>query len=169
MMTDNIPETQFEAISRRRRELRASMGMSPVAPRELLTTFVGTLTSQFMSMMRGQPQMSPEEHQAQGNNGGGFGGFLSRFPRLQNRTAPPVEPPKDPNQPAEGDTIEWWTFCMKNDVKPPYGTAAFFEWERRQGEYRGNIWQLRRGHLIGASIDTKESGVKENKGASVAH
>ena len=75
-MTDDVlpPESQFEQIARRRQELRLSLGLSPIAPRQVLTTFVGTLTSQFMSMMAGQPQKSPDEHLAQKNNGGGFGG-----------------------------------------------------------------------------------------------
>jgi len=104
-MTDDVlpPESQFEAISRRRQELRLSLGLSPIAPRQVLTTFVGTLTSQFMSMMAGQPQKSPEQHdaqnQAQGNNGG-FGGFFQRFrPGILKGTSPP--PSADEQKQAE--------------------------------------------------------------------
>ena len=170
-MTDDVlpPESQFEQIARRRQELRLSLGLSPIAPRQVLTTFVGTLTSQFMSMMAGQPQKSPEQHdaqnQAQGNNGG-FGGFLSRFPRLQNRGAPPsVEPPKDPNQPPEG-TIEYWTWLARGDVEPQYGTKEHAEWDRRQNGYRGHIFDLTRGHQMHASVDTGDRRTGDGKSGS---
>ena len=163
-MTDNIPETQWEAIARRRRELRASLGMSPIAPREILSNMVGAMTSQAMSMIQGQSQKSSDEHQAQDNNGGfKMGGFLSRFPRLQNRQ-PSAEPARDPNQPAEENTIEYWDWQSKNDKEPQYGTKEHDDWESRQLGYRNHMWRLKRTSLVRGSVVMD----KPSRGSTVA-
>jgi len=117
-------------------------------------------------------QLSPDEHQTQGQNNNGSGGLLqnilSRFPRL-NRAAPPVEQ-REPGQPEESDTAEYWSWCMRQDKEPTYGTKEHSQWEDRQRDYKNRMWRLRRGSLVRGYVDTGESGVVPPKdGGSIAH
>jgi len=100
-------------------------------------------------------QQSSEEHQAQGQNNNGNGGLLqnilSRFPRLLNRQ-PSAEPARDPNQPEESDTIEFWSWQAKNDKEPTYGTKEHDTWDARQLDYRNHMWRLKRGSLVRGSV-----------------
>jgi len=143
-MSDNNEELPPEIVKfQKQMQLLSFMGQGF---KEVLQSWLPRpLRNKVQSVMA---QKSPDQHEQITLGDRIFGnGPLSWF----RPKPPPAEPPKDPNQPPEG-TIEYWSWCMKQDKEPQYGTKEHDAWGARQLDYRNHMWRLKRTSLVRGSV-----------------